>query len=147
MAEGLQDAMDAHESEVIIDIDSPGGRVDVGLALLGVMDAARKQGIILTCRVDGMAASMAAIIFEAGCTTRTMTPTSSLLFHEPAVREAGGKEGDFRRLADTLADTNKRMAILVAPHLHMTARQYAAWIADRDRWVSADEAKEMGAVD
>lgn len=148
LAEELQEAIDHKEPEVIIDIDSPGGSVGTGLALLGMMGAARKQGMVITCRVDGMAASMAAVILEVGCTTRSMTPDSALLFHEPAISEVGGKESDFRRIADMLADMNKRIAVLVAPHLKgWTAARYMAWISGRDRWVSVDEAKEMGAVD
>lgn len=146
----LQEAIKNHEPEFQIDIDSPGGSVGVGLGLLGLMKEAKKQGMVISCRVveDGTAASMAAIVFLSGCTKRSMAPTASLLFHEPALREVdGGKEGDIRRVADLLADTNKRLAILVAPRLKMTAASYMAWIHDRDRWVSVEEAKAMGALD
>jgi len=111
------------------------------------MKEARAGGMKIHCRVDGMAASAAAVIFETSCDIREMAPDAALLFHEPGFAEVGGKEGDLRRAADSLADTNKRMAILVAPHLRMTAAQYMAWISDRDRWVSADEALSMGASD
>lgn len=153
---GLSDAVDSKESEVIVDIDSPGGSVDVGLSIINAMQAAHRGGMKLTCRVgdNAMAASMAAAILEAGCTTREMAPTAALLFHEPAVPEAGrGNEHDFRRLSDALADTNRRMAILIAPHLkhaggsRWTADEYSAWIAGRDRWVDHAEAIAMGAVD
>jgi ATP-dependent protease ClpP protease subunit len=60
---------------------------------------------------------------------------------------AEGNEGDYRRVANQLADTAHRIVIMVAPHLGMTARLFEAWVADRDGWLSADEALEMGAVD
>lgn len=143
----LQKAVEAKESLIIVDIDSPGGSVTVMLGLMKSMADARKDGMTIKCHVDGMAASAAAVIFETSCDIREMAPTATLLFHEPALGDIGGKEGDLRRAADSLADTNKRMAILVAPHLNMTPAQYMAWIADRDRWIGADEAKAMGAVD
>lgn len=139
--------MEAKEDIVIVDIDSPGGSVNVMLSIMRQMDQARKQGMTIRCRVDGMAASAAAVIFETSCDIREMDSGASLLFHEPSLSDMGGKEGDLRRAADALADMNKRMAILVAPHLRMTAAQYIAWVADRDRWLSADEAKAMGAAD
>lgn len=147
LAESLQEAMASREPSVTIVIDSPGGSVDTGLALVGMLKAARAQGMSVHCRVDGTAASMAAVILEAGCTTRTMTPGSALLFHEPSIRELGGTEHDLRRLADKLADVNRRIAILIAPRLGLTARQYEAWVRERDRWMDADESLEKGAVD
>ena len=143
----LEAAAEAKEPSIVVDIDSPGGSVGTMLRIMGQMKAARAGGMKIHCRVDGMAASAAAVIFETSCDVREMTSDSALLFHEPSISEAGGKEGDLRRTADSLADTNKRMAILVAPRLHMTAAQYMAWIADRDRWLSADEALAMGASD
>ncbi len=139
--------MEAHESAIVVDIDSPGGSVGTMLGIMETMKDARAQGMTIHCRVDGMAASAAAVIFETSCDVREMTPTSALLFHEPAMGEISGKEWDFRKAADSLADTNKRMAILVAPHLHMTAAQYMAWIHDRDQWLGRDEALAMGASD
>lgn len=146
---GLQAAAESHEPEVILDIDSPGGRVDIGLNLLGLMREVRQGGTVIICRVgpDAMAASMAAIIFVAGCSKREMAPTAALMFHEPALGEVSGKEGDLTRYVNSLADMGKRMAILVAPRLRMTAARYLAWIHDRDRWVSSDEARAMGLLE
>lgn len=146
-SDGLKEAVSAHESVLRVDIDSPGGSVSTMLRLMREMKDARAQGMEILCFVDGMAASAGAVIFETSCSKRYMTATSSLLFHEPAIGDAGGKEGDLRRAADSLADTNKRMAILVAPHLSMTPEQYMSWIADRDRWLGAGEALLIGAVD
>lgn len=144
---GLAEAAEQHETEVIVDIDSPGGSVRVGFGILEAMRDAHKAGVTITCRIDGMAASMAAVIFEAGCTNRYMTRFSSLMFHEPSVSDIAGKEWELRRVADSIADVNKRIAIVVAPHLNMTAATYANWVLDRDRWVGLDEALAMGAAD
>lgn len=147
-AEGLTYAVEHDEKELEVTIDSPGGSVDLMFQILAVMRRGRKQGMEIRCNVDGMAASAAAIIFEVGCSTRSMSRASQLLFHEPAMSGyEGGKEGDFRRTADALADANKRSAILVAARLGWTATRYIEWIRDRDRWLGWDEALAIGAVD
>jgi ATP-dependent protease ClpP protease subunit len=153
IAEALRQAPEG--SEVALDIDSPGGSVGVGLGILDVMKDAKARGITISCRVGSgaMAASMAGIIFVVGCSTREMAPDAMLLFHEPAMGFEGGKEWEFRRAANHLADVNQRMAILVAAHLkhpdgsRWSATEYRAWIHERDRWASADEALAMGATD
>lgn len=152
---GLQAAIENHEKLVHIDIDSPGGYVSAGMRVLYAMRLAKEAGITIECRIvdDGMAASMAAIIFEVGCNSRQMAPSASLMFHEPAMGFEGGKEGDFQRAANDLADLNKRMAIQIAARLRhedgtrWTAAEYVAWIKDRNRWVDATEAVAMGAAD
>jgi ATP-dependent protease ClpP protease subunit len=153
---GLQEVIEAGTPRVTIDIDSPGGSVVLGLQIMDLMRDAQANGTTITCRVgnNAMAASMAAVILVAACDRRLMSPTAQLMFHEPALRgEFAGKEHDFRRVADSIADTNQRMAILVASHMvradgtRWTAAEYRAWINDRDRWVDAAEALEMGAVD
>jgi ATP-dependent protease ClpP protease subunit len=150
LVEDLETAVNARVPEVTVEIDSPGGSVGIGFALIDLFREARRTGVVVHCRVvpDGMAASMAAVFLESpACSTRAMAPTSALMFHGVSVGDVGGKEDDLRRLADILADVNKRVAIVVAPRLGMTAAAYLAWITDRDRWVSADEALAMGGVD
>lgn len=143
---GLQAAAEAKQP-VHMTINSPGGSVTTMFEIIELMRDLTRQDLPVTCTVKGMAASAAAIILEAGCSTREMTADSQLLFHEPSSGGGGGKEGDFRRAADELADMNQRVASLIAWRLGMTADEYAAWIRDRDRWLDAPGALKMGAVD
>lgn len=145
---GLREAIELNESVVVLNIDSPGGSVTAGLGIINAMRAAQAAGVKIICRVDGMAASMGAIILEAGCSERHMTRGSQIMFHEPALRPFdGGKEGDYQRIANDLSDTNRRIATLIAWRMGMTADQYVAWVSGRDRWMDWAEALEKHAVD
>ena len=144
----LVQAVAKQPKSLTVIIDSPGGSVDEMLTIIELLNITRSEPdpIPVRCEVRGLAASAAAIILEAGCTTRAMTRSSQLMFHEPATI-ARGKEGDFRRTADDLADTNQRIATLIAWRMGMTAEGYSAWIRDRDRWLDAPGALKLGAID
>lgn len=146
LVRGLAAAVKNHEEVVIVDIDSPGGEVYTGLAVARIMIAADKAGTKTLCVVDGMAASMGAYLLQA-CSYRVMTRRSQILFHEPAVSEVGGKEGDLRRVADTLAELNHMLAIFVCGKLKISVPEFEARIKNRDYWLSPDEAMALGAVD
>ena len=64
-------------------IDSPGGRVDVGMAFVETMRAAQSQGVHFTCIIDGKAMSMALVIFSE-CDTRRAVFGSRLMWHSAA---------------------------------------------------------------
>lgn len=150
-AVALNEVVQAKDKEITIDISSPGGDVELGLALIELMHQARDQyGVQITCIVapGAYAASMAAVIFETGCSERVMHGDSVLMFHEPAVSGLGtAKESKLRRTADELADLNHRIAIMVAPKFRWTAARYEAWLAGRDRWLDLDEARQLHLVD
>lgn len=144
--QGLVEAVQKGEPVVLVDVNSPGGSVAIGLAVADVMMAADKAGTKTLCVVDGMAASMGAYLLQA-CSYRVMTKRSQILFHEPSLSEVGGKEWTLRRAADHLADTNHRMAIFICGKLNISVPEYEKKIKDRDWWLSPQEAKDLGAVD
>jgi len=76
-------------AEVItIRINSGGGLLEAGFGFVTVMRAARFMGVKLTCVVDGIAMSMALIIFSE-CTTRYATFGSKVMWHSLAHGYAG----------------------------------------------------------
>lgn len=128
-------------------IDSPGGFDSVMFRLIDKATEAQKMGVRIECHVDGMAASAAAIFLEAGCTTRTMTPRSRLLFHECAVTGASGKAVALEGIANEMEDQDMYVATMIAWRIHMSAEQYAAWVHGRDRWVDAPGALKHHMID
>lgn len=142
----LTASVEAKVPEVRVTIDSPGGSVSTMFEIIDLMRKGRAQGMVVECKVDGLAASAAAIFLQAACSERAMTRASQLMFHEPAMG-GEGKEWDFRRAADHLADTNRRVATLIAWRMGMTADEYEAWIKDRNRWEDAAGALAKGFVD
>lgn len=142
----LAKAVDDKVPEVRIVIDSPGGSVSTMFEMIDLARKGQAQGMVVKCKVDGMAASAAGIFLQAACSEREMTRASQLMHHEPAMG-GEGKEWDFRRAADHLADTNRRIATLIAWRMGMTADEYEAWIKDRNRWEDAAGALAKGFVD
>lgn len=146
----LQSAIAAHDPSIKVLINSPGGLNVAGSQLLSALKRARVAGVRIDCRVDGQASSFAAVLFEAGCSTRAMAPGSYLLFHESFFTELPpGKKtlSDLHAFTDNLEDENRRVAALCAWRLHMSADQYLAWVKGRDRYLDAPAALKMGATD
>ena len=124
-------------------INSPGGSVTAGIAVYDTMQ-------FLTCDVAtycvGMAASMGAFLLAAGTKgKRFALPNCDIMIHQPS----GGAEGvasDVQRTIEQLLKAKKRVARLLALHTGKTEAEILR-DADRDYWLSAEEAKEYGIVD
>jgi len=84
------------EKEVRVHLNSPGGSVFDGLAIYNFL---KDRGNVTTI-VDGVAASMASVIFMAG-SNRIMPENSLLMIHEPWTG-AVGEADDLRKAAETL---------------------------------------------
>lgn len=77
----LQDLLRRSKDPITIMVSSPGGIVLSGLALYDEIMELRKQEIHVTMRICGCAASMGAIVLQAG-TVREALANSRLLIHE-----------------------------------------------------------------
>jgi len=87
----------AGHKHMYIHINSGGGLLHVGMRFVHMMRAARQAGVKLTCVVDGVAASMALIIYSE-CDERFATFGSKIMWHSIArisqerINEARAKE-------------------------------------------------------
>jgi len=124
-------------------INSRGGSVSAGLAIYDVMNYIEPE--VRTVCV-GLAASMAAVLLACGAKGhRYCMPNSSVMIHQ--VR--GGAQGVVTDMEITL----KRAAMLKEKLNRLlaekTGRPYEQVVADaeRDYWLSSDEALEYGLVD
>ena len=70
---------------------------------------------------------------------------SRIMMHQPS-GGIGGTASDIKIQAEQMAFTKKKMAELIALHTGQKAETITA-DSDRDRWFTADEAKEYGFVD
>jgi len=98
-AEGFISAIketSAKDKEVRVHLNSPGGSVFDGLAIYNFL---KDRGNVTTI-VDGVAASMASVIFMAG-TNRIMPENSLLMIHEPWTGTVGEAD-DLRKAAEAL---------------------------------------------
>jgi len=141
----LSAAKDRGDKSVVLRINSPGGSVFAGFA---IVHAIEELGIPVHCTVDGMAASAAFVVLQA-CSTRTASKRSMLMIHKASARgEFGGGEDEFRNTADFLRVINAAMVAHCAGRMGMTDADFDAKIAGaREWWLTPSEALAARALD
>jgi ATP-dependent Clp protease protease subunit len=94
----------------------------------------------------GLAASMGQFLLCAGAPgKRYALPHSRIMMHQPS-GGLGGTASDIRIQAEQMLYTKNKMAELIAVHTGQTVEQIER-DSDRDRWFTADEARDYGFVD
>lgn len=131
----------AKDREIVVRINSPGGSVFDGLAIYNLLAERRDK---VTCKVIGLAASMASVIALAGKKS-TAAENATIMIHNPAA-VAIGESGDMREMADIL---DKLQGTLANVYVNKTGKPEADVKAamDATTWFTAQEAKEWGLVD
>lgn len=129
--------------DISIYLNSPGGSVIAGLGLYDTMQHV-KSDVSTIC--IGMAASMAAVLLVAGAKgKRFALPHSRVMIHQPL----GGVQGQASDIEITAREILKYKAELykiIADHSGMSLDKIEA-DADRDYWMTAQEAKDYGMID
>lgn len=129
--------------DISIYLNSPGGSVIAGLGLYDTMQHV-KSDVSTIC--IGMAASMAAVLLVAGAKgKRFALPHSRVMIHQPL----GGVQGQASDIEITAREILKYKAELykiIADHSGMSLEKIEA-DADRDYWMTAQEAKDYGMID
>ncbi|HEY3368145.1 MAG TPA: ATP-dependent Clp protease proteolytic subunit [Symbiobacteriaceae bacterium] len=134
---------DDPDKEINLYINSPGGSVSAGL---GIYDAMQHIKSPVNTTVVGLAASMGAVLLATGTGKRYATPNARIMIHQPLLNGVGGQVTDIEITAREAIKTKEQMAAILAKH---TGQPIDRVLADteRDRWLSADEAKAYGLVD
>lgn len=124
-------------------INSPGGSVSAGLAIYDAMQYVHPD-VSTVC--VGMAASMAAVLLSAGAKgKRFVLPNSEVMIHQVL----GGFQGqatDIKIHAERILKTKDRLNQILAKHTGQSLKKIEE-DAERDYFMSADEAKKYGLVD
>jgi ATP-dependent Clp protease protease subunit len=124
-------------------VNSPGGVVTAGLAIYDTMQYIR-PAISTVC--IGQAASMGALLLAAGATgKRYALPNSRIMVHQPS----GGYQGQATDIEIHAREVLAMRARLNDIFVHHTGRPLAEIeeAMERDKFLSAAEAKEFGIVD
>lgn len=131
------------KKDVSMYINSPGGSVYAGLGIYDVMQYIQPDvGTVCT----GMAASMGAVLLNAGHTgKRAALPHSRVMIHQP-MGGAQGQESDIQIVAKEIAKTKKELYKILSEHSGQSVEQIEK-DSDRDYWMSATEAKAYGMID
>ncbi len=135
--------MEDPKKDIHLYINSPGGSVTAGLAIYDTMQ-------FVTCDVTtycmGMAASMGAVILCAGAKgKRFALPNSDIMIHQVS----GGAQGtasDVERSVEFMYKLKRRLNRILADHSGQSIEQVER-DADRDYYMSAEEACKYGLVD
>lgn len=136
-------AAEDSEKDIFLYINSPGGSVTAGMAIYDTMQFVKND--VATVGM-GLAASMGQFLLCAGAPgKRYATPHARIMMHQPS-SGIGGTATDIKIQAEQIGYTKKKMAELIAFHTGQTVGTITA-DSDRDRWFTADEAKDYGFVD
>jgi ATP-dependent Clp protease protease subunit len=134
---------DNPDKDINLYINSPGGSVTAGLAIYDTMQFI-KPDVSTIC--VGQAASMGSFLLAAGANgKRYCLPNSRVMIHQPS----GGFSGmasDIAIHAKEILVIKSRLNEMLAKHTGKTVEQIER-DADRDNFMSADEAKAYGMVD
>ena len=125
-------------------INSPGGSVSAGLAIYDTMQFLRSP---VSTMCMGMAASMGAFLLAAGTSGKRMAlPHARIMIHQPSQNGGGGSASDIEIQAKEILYLKGKMNTLLAKHTGQPVEQIDR-DTDRDRWMSAEDAKGYGLVD
>ncbi|HET6908969.1 MAG TPA: ATP-dependent Clp protease proteolytic subunit [Mycobacteriales bacterium] len=131
------------ERDIAIYINSPGGSVSAGMAIYDTMQYIPND--VATYGL-GLAASMGQFLLCAGTKgKRFATPHARIMMHQPS-GGLGGTASDIAIQAEQMLYTKKILQERIAFHTGQTVEQIEK-DSDRDRWFTAEEAKEYGFVD
>ena len=136
-------AADDPDKDIWLYINSPGGSVSAGMAIYDTMQFVKND--VATVAM-GLAASMGQFLLCAGAAgKRYATPHARIMMHQPS-GGLGGTASDIKIQAEQMLYTKKKMAELIAQHTGQSVEQIDR-DSDRDRWFTADEAKDYGMID
>lgn len=131
------------EKDINLYINSPGGVVSSGMAIYDTMQYI-KCDVATTC--IGMAASMGAVLLTAGAAgKRAVLPNSRVMIHQP-LGGVQGQASDIEIEAREILRLKKSLSQIIADHSGKSLDQIIE-DSDRNRWMTADEAKNYGLVD
>ena len=131
------------DKDIWLYINSPGGSVTAGMAIYDTMQFV-KPDISTVCL--GLGASMGQFLMTAGAPgKRYALPHARVLMHQPSAG-VQGQASDIAIQAENLIKIKREMAELIAEHSGQPVDQIIA-DSDRDRWFSAEEARDYGLLD
>ena len=130
--------------DICLYLNSPGGTIDAGLAILDTMD-------YIKCDVSticvGLCASMAAVLLSGGAKgKRYAIQNSKIMIHQPLLSNVQGQARDIKIVADQILKTRNLINDILAKNTGKT-RQKIEQDTNRDYYLTSTEALEYGLID
>lgn len=143
VAQLLYLASEDPERDINMYINSPGGVIYSGL---GVYDTMQYVSCSVATICVGLAASMGSVLLAAGASgKRAALPNARVMLHQP-LGGAQGQASDIEIQAKEVLWLKQRLIEILAHHTDQPYDKVED-DADRDYWLSANDAKEYGLVD
>lgn len=131
------------KKDIYLYINSPGGSVSAGMAILDTMNFV-KADVSTIC--VGVAASMGSLLLSAGAKgKRFALPNSEIMIHQ-VLGGAEGQASDIEIQAKHILRIKENLNKILAKNTGKTPAQVEK-DADRDNWMTAEDAKKYGLVD
>jgi len=132
------------ERDISIYLNSPGGSITAGLAILDTMSFVRPD-IITIC--VGQAASMAAVLLAAGAKGKRFSlPNSRIMIHQPSMQGLAGQAADIDIYAREILRMRETLNQMLANATGQTMERVARDV-DRDYIMSPEQGVEYGMID
>ena len=132
------------ERDISLYINSPGGSITAGLAILDTMNLVEPD-IVTTC--VGQAASMAAVLLACGTKGKRFTlPHSRILIHQPSMSNLGGQATDIDIYAREILRMREVLNDILAKATDQSTERISRDV-ERDYILEADQAVQYGIVD
>jgi ATP-dependent Clp protease, protease subunit len=132
------------EKDISLYINSPGGSITAGLAILDTMNLVEPD-IVTYC--VGQAASMGAVLLAAGTKgKRYSLPHSRILIHQPSMSGLAGQAADIDIYAKEILRMRETLNGILANACGQPVDRVARDV-DRDYIMSAEQAMEYGMID
>jgi ATP-dependent Clp protease protease subunit len=129
--------------EIQIYLNTPGGSVYAGL---GIYDTMQYISSSVSTICTGLAASMGAVLLCAGAEGhRSALPHSRVMIHQP-MGGAEGQASDIEITAKEIVKLRTELYEIIARHSGNTMKRIEK-DANRDFWMTAEEAKKYGMID
>lgn len=150
----MSDAVASGANRIILPTHCPGGSILEGIAMGTSIRLVRAKGVKVIQRVDGVSASMSAVIGSC-CDEVEGAPFTRIMIHE-GQWGAYGNVKKLREIADELERNNKDMAQMHAEKVNRTKpelKRNAEWVLSNwmapgsDKWFTIDEAIKEGLAD
>ena len=130
--------------DICLYLNSPGGTIDAGLAILDTMD-------YIKCDVSticvGLCASMAAVLLSGGAKgKRYALKNSKIMIHQPLLSNVQGQASDIKIVADQILKTRNLINDILAKNTGKT-RQKIEQDTNRGYYLTSTEALEYGLID
>lgn len=136
-------ALQNNYQKIDIRINSIGGDVYSGIAIYHALKTSKAD---ITIYVDGVAASIAAVIALCG-KPLYMSPHAQLMIHSVSAGSYGNAD-ELRRTAEQIDQLETELAKMISGRCHLSPEEVQAQYFDRqDHWISAQEALELQLID